>query len=150
MELNYGHLLSVGPTGQIDQNQFQNYSINQNVGSYVFLPFNFGGAMATLKGDNLDATLTFANTNITRAWVKEALDNLWVAKVTTILWNASTGAQESVLYEYFGSCSAGGWNDTGIQVNLNTVLDSVQGYVPGRKLYRNLVGNIPFTANIIV
>lgn len=150
MELNYGHLLDVGPTGQISQYQFQNYRIGQSVGSYIFLPFNFDGAMASLKGDNLNATLNLANTPMARARVTEALDNLWVAKVTTILWNIDTGEQERVLYEYFGTCSSGGWNDTGIQVSLNNVLDSVQGNVPGRKLYRNLVGNIPFTASISV
>ena len=59
MEFVYGHLLEVGPTGQVNQYLFQNYAIGQNVGEHSFLPFAFGGAMATLQGDNLDLTFVF-------------------------------------------------------------------------------------------
>jgi hypothetical protein len=55
MEYAYGHLLDIGPSGQAAQFRFQNYAINQNVNGYLFLPFGFGGAVATLQGDNLDA-----------------------------------------------------------------------------------------------
>ena len=150
MEFVYGHLLEVGPTGQVNQYLFQNYAIGQNVGQHSFLPFAFGGAMATLQGDNLDATLQFGNTEIARNFVVEALDNNYVAKVSTVLWNSSTYAVERTLYEYFGACSAGGWNEISIQIKLNSVLDSVQANVPGRRLHRHQVGNIPFTAQVRV
>lgn len=150
MEFVYGHLLEVGRSGQLNQFKFQNYAVGQNVGDYSFLPFGFGGAMATLQGDNLDATLQFANTRITRNFVTEALDNTYVAKVTTVLWDSSTYAVEKTLYEYFGACSSGGWDETAIQVQLNSVLDAVQANVPGRRLYRQQVGNIPFTAQVNV
>jgi len=150
MEFVYGHLLEVGRTGQLNQFKFQNYAVGQNVGDYSFLPFGFGGAMATLQGDNLDATLQFANTQLTRNFVVEALDNTYVAKVTTVLWDSSTYAVEKTLYEYFGACSSGGWDETAIQVQLNSVLDAVQANVPGRRLYRQQVGNIPFTAQVNV
>ena len=55
MEYAYGHLLDIGPSGQAAQFRFQNYAINQNIDGYLFLPFSFGGAVATLQGDNLDA-----------------------------------------------------------------------------------------------
>ena len=150
MEFVYGHLLEVGRSGQLNQFKFQNYAVGQNVGEHTFLPFGFGGAMATLQGDNLDATLQFANTRITRNFVTEALDNTYVAKVTTVLWDSSTYAVEKTLYEYFGACSSGGWDETAIQVQLNSVLDAVQANVPGRRLYRQQVGNIPFTAQVNV
>ena len=150
MEFLYGHLLEVGRSGQLNQYKFQNYAVGQNVGQFSFVPFGFGGAMATLQGDNLDATLQFANTQITRNFVVEALDNTYVAKVTTVLWNSSTYAVERTLYEYFGACSAGGWNETTIQIKLNSVLDAVQANVPGRRLAKRQVGNIPFTAQVRV
>ena len=124
MEFVYGHLLEVGRSGQLNQFKFQNYAVGQNVGQFSFLPFGFGGAMATLQGDNLDATLQFANTQITRNFVVEALDNTYVAKVSTVLWNSSTYAVERTLYEYFGACSSGGWDETAIQIKLNSVLDA--------------------------
>ena len=150
MEFVYGHLLEVGRTGQLNQFKFQNYAVGQNVGNYSFLPFGFGGAMATLQGDNLDATLQFGNTEITRNFVVEALDNTYVAKVSTVLWNTSTFAVTKTLYEYFGACAAGGWDESVIQIKLNSVLDSVQTNIPGRRLYRQQVGNIPFTAQVRV
>ena len=150
MEFVYGHLLEVGRTGQLNQFKFQNYAVGQNVGDYSFLPFGFGGAMATLQGDNLDATLQFANTQITRNFVVEALDNTYVAKVSTVLWNSSTYAVERTLYEYFGACSSGDWDETTIQIKLNSVLDAVQANIPGRRLRRQQVGNIPFTAQVRV
>jgi|TARA_B100000085_G_C18412605_1_gene459255 hypothetical protein len=150
MEFVYGHLLEVGRSGQLNQFKFQNYAVGQNVDEYTFLPFGFGGAMATLQGDNLDATLQFANTQITRNFVVEALDNTYVAKVSTVLWNSSTYAVERTLYEYFGACASGGWDEASIQVKLNSVLDAVQTNVPGRRLRRQQVGNIPFTAQVRV
>lgn len=187
MEFNYGHLLEVGPSGSLNRYRFQNFAIdarlrgpgektNMGLGSiffrfpglvrsgiftepFLFLPFSFGGAIATLSGDNLDATLQFANTKIARNFVVEALDNNYVAKVQTVLWStdalvppyAPGGVSvEKVLYEYFGSCSAGGWDETRLQVKLNSVLDAVQTNVPGRRLRRQHVGNLPFTANVRV
>ena len=114
------------------------------------MPFGFGGAIATLQGDNLDATLQFANTQITRNFVITAIEESHVAKVSTILWNPTTFAVEQTLYEYFGVCAAGGLNETTIQVKLNSVLDAVQANVPGRRLNRNQVGNIPFTSQVSV
>jgi len=73
MEFTYGHLLDVGPTGGLNQYHFQNYAVGQNVGIYSFLPFGFSGAVASLQGDNLNATLQFANAEITRNFVVEGL-----------------------------------------------------------------------------
>lgn len=150
MEYAYGHLLELGPTGQAAQYRFQNYAINQNVNGYLFLPFSFGGAVATLQGDNLDATLQFANKDITLSWVTQALSEVWVAKVTTVLWEPSTGQIQRNLYQYWGSCASGGWDESTIQVSLNSIVDAVQGNIPARRLHRWLVGSIPFTAQIRV
>tara|TARA_R100000406_G_scaffold1733_2_gene1654 strand:+ start:4489 stop:4941 length:453 start_codon:yes stop_codon:yes gene_type:complete len=150
MEFNYGHFLDVGPSGNLSQYRFQNYSPADQVNDRSFLPFAFGGAVASLSGDNLEATLQFANTRITRNFVTEALDNTYVARVTTVLWDSSTYAIERTLYEYFGACAVGGWDDTAIQVKLTSVLDAVQTNVPGRRLYRQQVGSLPFTAQVRV
>jgi hypothetical protein len=150
MEYAYGQLLDIGPTGSSSTYRFQNYAINQNVSGYLFLPFGFNGAVASLQGDNLDATLQFANTDMVRSWARQALENLWVVKVTTVLWKPTTGAVDKNLYEYWGACAAGGWDEVAIQISLNSVLDAVQANVPGRRLHRWQVGNIPFTAQISV
>lgn len=152
MEFNYGHLLEIGPQNQPRRTCFQNFKINEQINhddkAYLYLPFAFGGAVASLKGDNLDATLQFANTDITRNWTTEALQNLWVGKAITVLWSDAGIAR--VLYSYWGVCSTGGWDETSIQISLNSVLDAVDANVPARKLTRYSVGNIPFTSAVRV
>jgi hypothetical protein len=152
MEFNYGHLFEVGPAGQATRFNFQNFRIGDQINysnkKYDYLPFGFGGAVASLKGDNLDATLQLANTDITRNWATQALQNLWVGKVTTVLWSEANIAR--VLYSYWGVCSTGGWDETAIQISLNSVLDAVDANVPARKLTRYSVGNIPFTSAVRV
>lgn len=151
MEFNYGHLFEVGPPGQTNY-FFQNFrigdQINHNNKKYLYLPFAFGGAVASLKGDNLDATIQLANTDITRNWTTQALENLWVGKVTTVLWSEANIAR--VLYSYWGVCSTGGWDETNIQIALNSVLDAVDSNIPARKITRRSVGNIPFTSAVRV
>jgi len=67
-----------------------------------------------------------------------------------VLWEPSTGAVQRNLYQYWGSCSSGGWDETSLQISLNSVLDAVQANIPGRRLHRWQVGSIPFTAQIRV
>jgi hypothetical protein len=67
-----------------------------------------------------------------------------------VLWEPSTGAVQSTLYTYWGTCSSGGWDETNIQISLNSVLDAVQTNIPARRLHRWQVGSIPFTAQIRV
>lgn len=150
MEFAYGQFLSLGPSGDINRYRFQNYAINETINGHLFLPFNFSGAVATLQGDNLDASLQFADVPMTRSWAVEALDNLWVAKVETVLWNTATRGVEQNLYEYWGCCAAGGWDGTALEVQLNSLLDAVSANVPGRRLHRYQVGSLPFTAQISV
>lgn len=150
MEFAYGQFLSLGPSGDIDRYRFQNYAIGESINGHLFLPFAFSGAVASLQGDNLDATLQFADVPMTRGWAVEALDNLWVAKVNTVLWDPATRNIQQTLYEYWGCCSNGGWDGVNLQIQLNSLLDAVSANVPGRRLHRYQVGSLPFTAQISV
>ena len=127
-------------------------------GQYTFLPFSFSGALASLSGDNIDATLEIANTRISRDFAVRYLDRGYIAKVRTVLWSSepkiplSPGSIyiEQSLSEYVGVCSSGGWNDRKLQIKLNSVLDAVQSNVPGRRLRREQVGNLPHTAQVAI
>lgn len=153
MEFSIGHLLNFGPRGDL-RFWFQNFSIGNNVSysanSYGFLPFAFSGSVVSLKGDNIDAALNFPVTVLSQSWAEEALENQWVASVDVVLFTSGSTTVEKVLYSYVGVFSAGGWDDTVLQVSLNTVLDAVGSEVPGRRLHRALVGKIPFTAQVNV
>ena len=153
MEFSVGQLLSLGPQGNRIYH-FQNFSINDDVLyggiTYGFLPFGFSGSVISLKGDNVDASLVFPATTLSQSWAEDALLNQWVAEVDVVLFTAGTTTVQQVLYSYFGVFSAGGWNDTSLEMRLNTVLDAVGSEIPARRLHRALVGKIPFTAQISV
>ena len=127
-------------------------------GQYTFLPFSFSGALASLSGDNIDATLEIANTRLSRDFAVRYLDRGYVAKVRTVLWSTEPNPPlapgsiyvEKSLCEYVGVCSSGGWNDRKLQIKLNSVLDAVQSNVPGRRLRREQVGNLPHTAQVAI
>lgn len=125
-------------------------------GRYTFLPFSFGGAVASLTGDNVDATLEIGNTRIARDFVTRYIETGYVAKVRTVLWSSElkvplapgTIYVEKTLSEYVGYISAGGWDESKLQIKLNSVLDAVEANVPGRRLRRNQVGNVPFSGQV--
>ena len=153
MQYAIGHLLNVGPSGST-RNSFQNFAINSSVTwssvRYLFLPFGFSGAVASLKGDNLQASIQLANNDIARTWAKQALDEAWVAQVSVMLFNASTGAPERLLYDYWGAVSSGGWDYSTLTLSLDSILDAVASDIPARRLHRVQVGNLPFTGQISV
>jgi len=127
-------------------------------GQYNFLPFSFSGAIASLAGDNINATLQLANTRIARDFAARYVDKGYVAKVRTVLWSSEPKIPlapgsiyvERTLSEYVGVCSSAGWDDNKLQIKLNTVLDAVQSNVPGRRLRREQVGNVPHTSKVSI
>ena len=149
-EINLGVLLALNNNISYS---FQNYSIATSVNyqgkAYGFAPFSFSGAVSNLQGDNLDAGLVFAANKVTRTWAETAIQDGWVGVVQVVLLDNASNIQKQ-LYSYTGKIAAGGWNDTTIELSLNTVMDSVRGTVPGRRYNGQLVGNIPITAGISV
>lgn len=153
MEFALGHLLKTGPAGSI-RFAFQNFGINQSIAwdnvTHTFLPFGFNGAVANLKGDNIDATIRLANNSIARSWAINAFEEVWTAKVSVMLFDLETYAPARVLYNYWGAFSVGTWNETEITLSLDSILDAVTDEVPARRLHRVQVGNLPFTGQISV
>jgi hypothetical protein len=152
MELNLGHLLTLKAGASI-RHQFQNFKISAAADyagvSYGFAPFGFNGITASLSGDNFDASLIFPANKLTRSWAEEALRDSWIGTVQVMLLDeASTPVQR--LHSYVGVIAAGGWDEKAVELQLNTVMDAVRGSIPGRRFTRQLVGNIPITANIRV
>lgn len=152
MELNLGVLLEL-KTKTSTQYRFQNYKISASVTydshTWAFAPFSFNGAISTLTGDNLDAGIIFPSVQATRAWASEALRDRWTGIVKVMLLDDSSVIQRQ-LYSYTGVIANGVWNDTNVELSMNTIIDSVRGEIPGRRMNGQLVGNIPITAAIRV
>ena len=152
MEISLGCLLTL-KAKSATEHLFQNYKVasqvSHNSQTYAFAPFGFSGVVSNLQGDNLDAALVFPANAVTRAWAERALQELWTGVVTVVLLDEAGNVMRP-LYGYTGSISSGGWDDGQIQLQMNTIVDAVQGSVPGRKMTRQLVGSVPITAAIRV
>ena len=70
---------------------------------------------------------------------------VWVGVAKVLLLNDDSSVNR-LLYSYTGVISTGGWDDTNVELNLNTVVDAVRGEIPGRRMNSQLVGNIPISA----
>ena len=153
MEMNLGALLTLETQTGASQYNFQNYKVNAKVDhgglEYVFAPFSFSGAVASLDGDNIEAGLIFSSNKLTRAWADRALREGWIGKVKIMVLDDDSTIQ-SELYNYVGAISSGGWDPKRLELSLSTVMDAVRGSVPARRYTRPLVGKIPITAAVRV
>ena len=128
--------------------RWQNFWIKETVDGYSFVPFGFSGATSNRQGDNIDATLVFPNNELSRQWALSAVNERWLAKVKVQLFDPNDKTQQTNLYNYVGQVATGAWDDTSINVRLNTMIDAVGGDIPARRLTQNLVGYLPTTSNI--
>lgn len=148
MELAFGHYLTFTSSDGEVVARFQNFNIKEEVGEYGFAPFGFSGMTVNFKGDNVDATLVFPNDPLTRAWATTAVNNSWLAEVEVRLLDPNDRTKSEVMHTYVGQVSEGGWDETTINLTVNTVLDAVRGMVPARRLTKVLVGNIPTSSRV--
>lgn len=132
---------------------FQNFHVGGIVRignkNHQFLPFGFSGVTVTRNGDNVDSSIVLPNNQLSRDFAVQALEEEWLTEVTIGSFDPGAPKKvEKVLYTYLGVVSAGGWDDTTINMTLNSVLDAVTGEIPHRILERDNVGPLPITANI--
>jgi hypothetical protein len=131
---------------------FQNYWVNQDVlwenNTYGFLPFAFSGATTTKSGDNQPANLVFPNNALARGWTETAIRDRWLARCRVMLIDTTAPNAPTQLVNYVAQIISGSWSDQAIEVRLASVLDAVGADVPRKKLTKQLVGNLPVTANV--
>lgn len=133
--------------------QYQNFFIDESIQlggeEFLFLPFAFSGVTVNSTGDGVDAQLFLPNNEISRGWADEAVAESWVAHVRVLILDPDdTTSVSSQLSQYYGQVSAGGWNETALTLQLNTVLDAVAFNIPQRRLTETLVGKLPTSANV--
>lgn len=148
MELALGHYLTFTTHDGEVVAKYQNFNVKETVDGYSFAPFGFSGMTVNFKGDNVDATLMFPNDPLTRNWVTAAVQASWLAEVEVRLLNPDDLTQSELVHTYVGQVSEGGWDETTVNLTVNTVLDAVQGMVPARRLTKHLVGNLPTSSNV--
>ena len=148
MELALGHFLTLSSRSSSTQLRFQNFYIGKEIDGRSFMPFGFSGTTTNRQGDNLDATLIFPNNELSRSWASEAIEEAWTAELQVYTMSTADTTQRTLLYEYFGQVTSGGWDETSLNLKLNTVLDAVGSNVPIRLMHRDLVGKLPTSTNL--
>ena len=137
------------------QNFFIGEEVSYNSATYLFLPFGFSGVTVNRNGDGTDASLILPNNpeagsygELSRGWADEALRNNWNVHVRTLIVDPDDKTSFSLLCQYRGQVSTGGWNDTQVVLTINSVLDAVGSDVPHRRLTQRMVGDIPPTSSV--
>jgi len=128
--------------------RWQNFWIHENYDGHTFVPFGFSGLTTNRQGDNIDATLVFPNNELARQWTFTAIRDRWLAKVRVVLFDPANKSKQDDLHDYVGQIASGAWDETAINVRLNTLIDSVGADIPARRLTQRLVGELPTTSNI--
>jgi len=131
---------------------FQNFYIGETHSdagvTYLFLPFGFSGMGTNRQGDNTTSTLVFPNNQLARDISDEALREAWVMEVDVKVLDPDTRSVQTTLYTFVGQASSSGWDESGLRIELNTLLDAVGGEVPIRTLHQKLVGALPYSNNV--
>jgi hypothetical protein len=151
MEIAIGHFLKLS-LNNITYYKFQNFFIQEQISYnndvYTFTPFGFSGVTVNRTGDNTEASLLFPNSEISRAWATEALQNQWLAHVQVLIVDPASHLPISLLHQYYGKTVSGTWDEVNLTVYLSTVLDAVGTDIPTRYLTQSLIGKIPVTSNV--
>ena len=144
------------------QNFFINETVTHNGDDYSFSPFGFSGISTSRQADLDPVTLLFPNNEISRGYLSDALRGMtyqgiaiderpwkrpYVGKVDVCLLDVATKATD-VLFTYTGQCTAGGWDDTTLNLELSSLLDAVTANVPTRTLIQAQVGGLPISGGV--
>ena len=147
-----GNYLKLSNKDQTVVYRFQNFHIGQNAEydgfTWSFLPFGFSGVSVNRTGDNTSASLVFPNNELSRAWGLEAVTERWLANVFVMNLDPDDRTTGTLMHQYIGQIASGSWEDATLNLEANTILDSVGSDVPLRRLTQNLIGNIPVSSNV--
>ena len=131
---------------------FQNFYIRAGVtrNNYLhsFMPFGFSGVSINIKGDNVDAALIFPNNDLSRSWSGQAVTESWLAAVDVCIVDPINSSSQQLLHTYSGVIASGGWDESAINLRLNSVLDAVSADLPNRTLHQRLVGKLPASSYV--
>tara|TARA_R100000278_G_scaffold22747_1_gene21376 strand:- start:959 stop:1492 length:534 start_codon:yes stop_codon:yes gene_type:complete len=121
--------------------------------NYYFLPFIYQGAAKNRSGDNLEATLVFANNPIAMNRAREAVVNKWsvevfVCRVDPETLEPLTTYGSPYLTKDTWLASSMAYDASTVEVLLSSGIDAVGSNAPNRVLTTALVGHLPTTGQI--
>jgi hypothetical protein len=145
------HCLTLTPPSGVAY-RFQNFFIGgtcrEQDDSYQFAPFGFSGVTFNRSGENSEANIVFANKELIREFVNNAVIQKWTAKVLTCAVTDIEAKSLTTLYSYVGAVSGGIWKGESLALSLTSILDAVTANVPTRNLEVSQVGPLPISGGI--
>lgn len=131
--------------------RYQNYFINTTYKylseEYLFAPFQAGGTVASLNGDNEQLTILFPAVPVAVQLLSQADGNRLSKLTLTNAWlDGSNKVITTVANYYTGSGSS--VSDTTIELRYRSAADAVGALFPARTLTRALVGPLPLNSEL--
>ena len=145
------------------QNFFIGSEVSYEGNVYSFAPFGFSGVSTSRQGDLDPISVVFPNNPLARGYLSDALRGMtydgvsidnrpwkrpYVGEVDVCLVDPEARTVTNQLFKYTGQCTAGGWDDTTLTLELSSILDAVTADVPTRTLIQRQVGSLPISSNI--
>lgn len=115
---------------------------------FEYLSFIYQGAAKSRSGDNLEANIVMANNPISMNHAIDAVRGRWQAKIETAVMDPETFATQRILTTEYWIVANLAYNPETIELTLSSSIDAVGTAAPTRVLTRELVGNLPTTAQI--
>ena len=139
-----------------DFGRYQNGKVGGVIAGHRYLSFIYQGATKSRSGDNLQATLVFANgqENVSSTGkliiniANELVSSFATVTVKNYLMNPSNYQQQKLLTSEVWLASSLSYDPEVVEVVLSSSLDAIGTQAPTRVLTRKLVGALPTTGSV--
>ena len=148
---NFFQLYSLRDGREVNQGRYNNVTPGRSIGYgglvYNYLSFIYQGAAKNRTGDNLEAQIVLSVNEISTGISRNAVKNRWHVRVYSAVMTPEGNVSRVLTTEDWIAASMSYDNQT-LEILLSSSIDAVGANAPTRVLTRDLVGNLPVTANI--
>tara|TARA_R100000781_G_scaffold37594_3_gene26574 strand:- start:4048 stop:4617 length:570 start_codon:yes stop_codon:yes gene_type:complete len=117
-------------------------------GIYWYLPFIYQGAAKNRSGDNIEASLVFANNILAMNRAREAVKEKWHVEVSVCIADPMTLDIQRILTSDYWLVTSMTYDFETIEVLLSSGIDAVGSNAPTRVLTSSMVGSLPTSGRI--
>ena len=164
-QFNLGHFVRLKDDTQSVVLALQNFFISTTIEyentNYIFSPFGFTGTSVDRQAALAPAELIFPANPISRGYLSDALRGMtfqgaegrpwrrpYYAEVDVMNVNVEDQEAGTKIMTYTGQCTAGGWDDTRLTLELSSIFDAASANIPTRTLTQRIVGSLPTSSRL--
>nr|BAR36026.1 putative phage minor tail protein [uncultured Mediterranean phage uvMED] len=131
------------------QNAIPNERKEYNAQQYDYLGFIYQGAAKNRTGDNLEANFVLGTNPVSTNLSRELISTRHYAEIATVQFDRDLNITRTMSREFWTVASLT-YDAENLELVLSSAIDAVGANAPLRTLSRDMVGNLPVTANISV